>query len=685
MWWEAVMTKFSETKVGNKTTLIWNNKFFGVFWIRLGFLSIILNLIIEIFSRHSLMETLNYVTISPVIFFYNSLIIYFTLTFAGMVKKRTFFTVFIGALWVFLGVVNYVITSYRKTPFTAPDILNVIEAYRILPKYFSLIQIILLLVLALSIVAIMVIIAFKSPKYTKKINYLKTSLISVTAFAMVMLSTQIGTGTGMLATNFGNIIQAYDEYGFEYCFLNSVFNSGIDKPEEYSKDVVEDLVDEVETSVPAALDDSAEIDPETDDYPNIIFVQLESLFDPELVIGVEYSQDPIPNLRELYKNYSSGYLSVPSFGAGTANTEFEVITGMNLDDFGPGEYPYKTVLRADPCESICYYLKDYGYSTNALHDNEGNFYGRNTVFSKLGFDTFTSIEYINDYETNPTGWAEDECLTDEILGILDSTAEQDFIYTISVQGHGDYPEDISEMDLQIKVTNNDVTGNPDGYEYYINQIYEMDQFVGDLLEEIQKRDEKTVVVFYGDHLPTFDFTDEKLENGDIYQTEYVIWNNFGIDKEDEDIQAFQLSSIVMSRLGLVGGVISKYHLTSMNQEDQEAYLEKLTLLEYDILYGDCDAYDGVLPYTITNMQMGYQRITIENAVNYHEDAWVLGENFTESSKVRINGDEVDVTFVNKDKLILEDYQLENKDQIVVVQETSEGDELSSTSIYIYKE
>lgn len=67
---------------------------------------------------------------------------------------------------------------------------------------------------------------------------------------------------------------------------------------------------------------------------------------------------------------------------------------MNLDDFGPGEYPYKTVLQSTACESICYYLSNYGYTTTALHDNTGGFYDRNRVFSRLGFDSFVSIEYI---------------------------------------------------------------------------------------------------------------------------------------------------------------------------------------------------------------------------------------------------------------------------------------------------
>ena len=86
--------------------------------------------------------------------------------------------------------------------------------------------------------------------------------------------------------------------------------------------------------------------------------------------------------------------------------------------------------------SINYALKESNYSTHAIHNHEGNFYNRNTVFSNLGFDTFTSSEYMLINERTPLGWAKDTFLIEPILDLLTSTENQDFIYTISVQGHG---------------------------------------------------------------------------------------------------------------------------------------------------------------------------------------------------------------------------------------------------------
>ena len=79
--------------------------------------------------------------------------------------------------------------------------------------------------------------------------------------------------------------------------------------------------------------------------------------------GIEFSENPIPTFTKLKDEGVSGFLSVKNVGGGTANTEFEILTGMNLDHFGFGEYPYTTILKSRACESIAYNLKRLGYGT----------------------------------------------------------------------------------------------------------------------------------------------------------------------------------------------------------------------------------------------------------------------------------------------------------------------------------
>lgn len=627
---------------------------------------------------------------NPLVFLFNTLMIYFTLTFVAFFKKRIFVGTLISAVWIALGIINYAVSDNRVTPFNAPDVKNLEDLADIIDRYFSVGMFIWIAIAIAGVIALIVVICVHSTKIKEKINYFKCGMISAISFGALMLFLNIGNATGVLALNFGNLRQAYRDYGFNYCFMSSLLSSGVKKPRGYSESKVNEVVHPTESESQTGEEPTTQT-PKDDknkknepiDTPNIIYVQLESLFDPTWLNGLDFSEDPMPNLRKLREEYSSGYFSVPSFGAGTANTEFETMTGMNLDDFGPGEYPYKTILQKTACESIGYDLKKYGYKINALHDNKGNFYQRNTVFSRLGYDQFTSLEYIYDYEKNPTDWAKDDCLVDEITGMLKYSPEKDFIYCISVQGHGEYPEDTSDMDLKIKVTGNDVTGNPNGFEYYVNQVYEMDKFVARLVEEVSKIDEHTIIVFYGDHLPTFDINDSDLTNGDIMQTPYVIWNNFGMKKIDEDIQAYQLSSVIFERLGMEGGVISQYHMSKRRQEDQSEYLSDLKLLEYDILYGDRVAYNGTLPYTITNMKMGYKYIKINDVKNVGEDVVVTGQNFTWASHIVINGDRVSTTVNSEGELVAEGCQVKDGDEIAVIQATSGGTQLSSTSIYVY--
>ena len=676
------MSKIKDTKFGKKVNEVWNNKFFGLLYIRLGLLAIFLNILVESLSRHSFFEGVGHLWTNPLAFIYNCLLIFLTLTVVAFFKRRIFVGFVVSAFWVFFGTANCVMLSFRVTPFTAPDMKNMMDGLRIINQYMSVFQLVLVCLGILLLLAAIVIIAIKTPKIKEKIHILTSALVMSITFGVVMLLTNIGPKLGFLSENFGNIANAYKDYGFGYCFFSSVFNSGIDKPKGYGEEAVDEVISEVETKVPGIMEDVSELPEE--EYPNIIFVQLESLFDPTHLKGLEFSEEPLPFLKSLYETYPSGYLSMPSFGAGTANTEFEVMTGMNLDDFGPGEYPYKTILKESACESICFDLKNLGYTTNVIHNNEADFYQRNQVFGRLGYDNFISIEYIEEYDLTPTGWCTDDCLVGEITGILNASKAQDFIYTISVEGHGAYVPVTEDMNMNIEVTNDEVTGDPAGFEYYVNLIHNMDEFVENLVTEVSKIDEKTVIVFYGDHLPTFEITDDELTNGDIFQTQYVIWNNFGLKKIDKDIQAYQLSALVLSRLGITGGVISKYHVANLDKEIDQAYLDNLALLEYDLLYGECLAYDGKKPYSPTNLHMGYKDITISEIIVGDEGTTIKGSNYTPCSKLKLGDEIYDTEFISNSELYVKGLKLKSGDKIVVAQEDENGDVISTTSLFVVK-
>lgn len=637
--------------------------------------SVILELVVECFNRRGIMG-LAFPFMHPVIFIYNTLIIMTTMTIALFFTRRIFAYCVISIVWIGLSLTNFIILSSRKTPFTAMDFYLIKDAIKVAGLYVSIVQIILIALLVIAVITGLVFLWRKAPKIevtikkTKFYAYAGVQLVLVFLAVYGMGMTLLFTGT--VESHYGNLAQAYKKYGFSHCFVSSVLDRGIKKSGEYSEEYMESLKKD--------LDD---VEPEANDKtPNIIFVQLESFFDPTHVKGISLSENPLPNYQKLISEYSSGYLSVPCFGAGTCNTEFEVQTGINIDDFGPGEYPYRTIMKSKVCESMAYDLKKLGYSTHAIHNNDGTFYDRNLVFSHLGYDTFTSIEYMDGLEKTPMGWAKDYVLTDEIDKALNSTSGTDYVFTISVQGHGDYPStSVEGYTPEINVTNFPVAEQQSAFEYYVNQIHEMDNFIGELIEKLSERDEETVLVLYGDHLPTFDFNDDMLSNGDKFQTQYVIWSNFQIDKQDKDLQAYQLSAYVMDRLGISEGYIMKYHQSKQDHPEDE-YLKNLKILEYDILYGKKEIYGGETPYEATDLKMGIDDIEITDVYNYNNDVFVEGNNFNDYSCVMINGKEYAAEKISDRLLRVKGTKVKTDDVVVVAQKGDDKVELSRTTFTV---
>lgn len=362
---------------------------------------------------------------------------------------------------------------------------------------------------------------------------------------------------------------------------------------------------------------------------------------------------------------------MPSVGAGTANTEFETITGMSLHYFGPGEYPYKSILKEATCESAPYVLKNLGYSTHAVHNNEANFYGRRTIFPNLGFDTFTSEEYMPEENLkNPLGWVKDSILTDEIVKCLDSTEGPDYVYTISVQGHGDYPEEPMIEEPEITVSGAPTEEANNKWEYYVNEIHEMDEFVRQLTETLAAYPEDVILVMYGDHLPTMGLNVEDLENKYLFQTEYVIWDNMGMVKKDENLASYQIAAEVLDRVGIHEGEIFRYHQARRNTKNYQVDLETL---QYDLLYGEKYAYDGENPFTRTKMKMGLYDVTLDSIRLVSETDhtyYIQGTNFTPSSQIKLNGEWYDTVYVSPTTLFITGIELDDFDRLSVVQRSN---------------
>ncbi|MBP3608763.1 MAG: sulfatase-like hydrolase/transferase [Lachnospiraceae bacterium] len=735
-----------------KWNALWKNFFFSCY-----LPSMFCYIFVELCSRKSVLELGLFFLRNPLVFFYNVFIIAATASVCLLFKRKVFVLSLVMILWTAIGITDMILLSFRTTPFTAVDLVLIKDALQIAHRYLSWVGVVLIGAGVVLAVVLCIVLFRKARKEEGSIDYVFRLPFCGLLFILCLVLTDIGMAAGLLDRNFGNLAQAFHDNGLPYCFMNSILNTGVERPEDYSAETMGDLLEEFEkeegrelvtdfpkpttvvseqvtpepvqtptplaeqgesvehTTVPentehttapetvVSSDSDKEADPEEQpevpekekagepELPNIIFLQLESFFDVKYIENFSCTSDPVPFFTYLKETYPSGFLEVPSIGAGTANTEFECITGMNLDFFGPGEYPYKTILKERTCESMAYILKEQGFSASAMHNNDGTFYDRHQVFSNLGFDRYISIEYMADASVNELNWAKDRILTEQIVKVLQSTEEKDYIYAISVQGHGAYPEepllDVKLLDVQMP---EELAEYYYQYLYYVHQLFEMDQFIKELVLNLNAWPEDVVLVMYGDHLPGLGLSDELLENGNQFQTEYIIWSNFLLEAEDKDIQSYQLSSHIFDILGIEEGIMTQYH---QFRQDEEDYQENMQLLMYDMLYGDMEVYEGENPYEPTELKMGVDEIKIrevyvKKAILTENEplVYITGDNFTEWSTITVNGEDVETIYLNRRLLAATELPESEEGTYVITvrQQGNDGIVLSETAAMEYR-
>ena len=619
-------------------------------------LACVLTFAIEVISRRDFLSTISFLHNHTLAYLYNAFIVFASLSIVYLFRCRAQLRVLISGLWLFLGTINGLILSNRVTPFSYTDLKCISDLFAMQnTNYFTAEEATLVVGV---VVAFFVFLGFffaKGPKYQGKRHFV-LGPVSIAALLLVGLpiTTQAAQGSNILASYFSNIAQGYADYGFVYGFSTSVVGRGMSKPDDYS----EETVDAIETLVNSSKEQTTV---SKGSEPNIICVLLESFADPYEVNFLNMSEDPIPNFHNLESNYSTGYLTVPVVGAGTANTEFEVLTGMSMQYFGTGEYPYKTILKQTDCESIASDLSKIGYGTHVVHNNTATFYSRNNAFSMMGFDTFTSKECMNISQYTPNGnWPTDDVLVQETVKAMNATENQsDFVYTITVEGHGDYPTEklLENPDILVSGAADEASNNQ--WEYYVNMIHEVD-----LITAVDRRGEDTIIVFFGDHLPTMGLTDADMKSGDIFKTKYITWNNMGLAKKDADLTAYQLLAHITDQAGIHEGTMFRYHQT---QTASETYLSGLEDLQYDLLYGKRYTYGGEDRYPASDLVMDVEDVTVSSVRKNtsNNTLTVYGANFTKNTKIFVNGNKVPTTFLTSNLITTSLDNVQNGDTITV--------------------
>lgn len=657
--------------------------------------------VIEWVSQHSFLAACEFMFDRNLVFLFNSMIIYASLLLVYLFRRRAVLRVLVSVFWLVLGIINGCVLTKRVTPFGFTDIKMLGDLFTMHSNYFTITEAVMVIIAMIAVIIGLVYLWIKGPKFEGKLHRMIGAAAMLGVVAMFPQMTDAAVENNILTSYFENLAQGYKDYGFVYSFSASMLDCGMSAPEGYSEDAIEAVLDKgqekdetenfsravsaensvsfhsqkaVKTTSPELNKESVEEEIPKDvektdwQYPNIICVLLESFIDPGHIRFLETSEDPIPNFHALYDGFTSGYLEVPVVGAGTANTEFEILTGMGMQFFGLGEYPYKTILMEVPCESIAGNLKKLGYGAHAVHNNGGTFYSRSKIFSQLGFDTFTSKELMDITEYTPLGtWPVDDVLIEEVEHSLDYTPDQpDFIYTITVEAHGDYPEEQVLKNPKIGVKGPEDEGRRYAWEYYVNQLHEADDFIGELIHMLSQREEPTFVVMFGDHLPTMDLTEEDMITGSLFQTQYVTWNNLGLEKKDKNMSAYQLLADMTEDLDIHMGTMFTFHQNRSSYLTEEEYQAGMELIQYDLLYGEQYAYDGQDLYPASDLIMGTQEVRLEEVMETKEYYYLAGDNFTKWSKVFVNGEKVDTEYKSKSLLRIEKDKIQEGENTLVV-------------------
>lgn len=648
-------------------------------------LACVLTFIVEVISRRDVFSAFSFIENHTWAYLYNAFIVFASLSLVYLFRCRAQLRLLISGLWIFLGTVNGLILSNRVTPFSYTDFKMLPDLFAMQnTNYFTAEEATIVVSVIAAFIIFLVLFFLKGPKYQGKRHNIAGSIaIAALLLIGIPVTTQAAQSSNIVASYFANIAQGYADYGFVYGFSTSVVGRGMSKPDDYTKETI----DTIEAQVDASKEKTTVT---AENEPNIICILLESFIDPYEVNFLQMSEDPIPTFHSLEQNFSTGYLTVPVVGAGTANTEFEVLTGMNIQYFGTGEYPYKTVLKSADCpsvESIASDLSSIGYGTHVVHNNTATFYSRNNAFSKMGFDTFTSKELMNITEYTPSGsWPTDKVLVNETVKAMDATEGQsDFVYTITVGSHGDYPTEKIIENPEIQVTGAATEESNNQWEYYVNMIHNTDNFIAELIDAVNRRGEDTIIVMFGDHLPTMGLEDSDMKSGDIFKTKYATWNNFGLPKEDADLTAYQLLAHITDQVGIHEGTIFNYTQT---QSDSSTYKNGLENLQYDLLYGDRYAYNGTDPYPASDLVMDVEDVVIKsvrkNTINH--TLAVYGSNFTKNAKIFVNGEKVSTTYLTSGIITTSLDNVQDGDVITVAITGSQGIILrEGTSEIIYED
>ena len=289
--------------------------------------------------------------------------------------------------------------------------------------------------------------------------------------------------------------------------------------------------------------------------PDILIVQSESLFDPARLNDVEPGRF-LTEFRKLAASSRSGELHVPTFGGGTIRTEFELLTGAPLSSLGGIQYPWLE-LRDARFPSLASILARNGYTTTAIHPNGAAFWNRNRVFPELGFQKFIDVTAFTKEDIVGL-FTSDAALTDHVIAELKDDGPPQFLFAITMENHGPFDwrpnldaDRLAALPMPAKLD----SGGRLWFGNYLYLLDDADHELGRLAEALKQRKRRTLLLFFGDHLPSIHtvyyqlgFDDGKTE---LQQpSEWLLFDTANPNGVKEDTQSWLLPARLLDSAGI---------------------------------------------------------------------------------------------------------------------------------------
>lgn len=453
---------------------------------------------------------------------------------------------------------NYFIVLFRGIPILAPDFTvlgtaaNVAANYKFTFNFASVFFIICAIIICLGVRRIN---AFKIKGAKHRLSVAALYIVLIGVFLGIMLGSDFLPNRN-IAPNIMRPVTSEMQNGTMLNFLASCKSMQVDRPDNYSPTEVKKIGKRYEGKEGGT------------DKPHLIIIIDEAFADLQSVGDFETNKEVLPVYKSLRDNTVKGNAYISTVAGGTANTEFEVLTGFNMAFLPTWTTPFQ-LYSDDKTPSIAWNLRDAGYSgCEAFHPYKGSGYNRETAYKSLGFEDFISEE---DIEIKKDMLLREYISDSADFKLVEAMYEARksspyFIYNMTMSNHSSYNKDYDNMPDEIELVGDftkEERGEGDAVENYLNLLHLSDRALGEIIDYYEKEKEDTVIFFMGDHQPELpDAFYEKIMGGgertlsseelmEKFKVPFLIWANYEIDDEYiESTSASYLMSVLASKAGL---------------------------------------------------------------------------------------------------------------------------------------